>query len=253
MDYLTYAYLQGAQDVAAKRVLDEMNAIGKVNMEHLVTAYALAAIPARYALERRRWTDAASLKLAEREFPWSRYPQAEALIYFARALGSARTRDTDAARKATEKLQSLRDDLVKANQTYWADQVEIQRRGAAAWLSRAEGRNDEALQLMRSAADLEDTTEKHPLTPGPIVPAHELLGDLLLELNEPGKALKEFETSFLKEPNRFHGIYGAARAAELSGDQQKARTYYAELRALCEHFDSERPELQQAKAFLAKK
>jgi len=253
MDYLTYAYLQGAQDVAAKRVLDEMNTIGKVNMEHLVTAYALAAIPARFALERRRWTDAASLRLAEREFPWSRYPQAEALIYFARALGSARTRDTDAARKATEKLQSLRDDLVKANQTYWADQVEIQRRGAAAWLSRAEGRNDEALQLMRSAADLEDTTEKHPLTPGPIVPAHELLGDLLLELNRPGAALKEFETSFLKEPNRFHGIYGAARAAELSGDQQKARTYYAKLRALCEHFDSERPELQQAKAFLAKK
>ena len=124
---------------------------------------------------------------------------------------------------------------------------------AAAWVARTEGKNQEALQLMRAAADREDATEKHPVTPGPIVPARELLGEMLLELGDPRQALKEFEASHRVEPNRFKGLYGAARAAELSGDREKARTYYASLLALCEKADTERPELREAKAFLAKK
>ena len=131
--------------------------------------------------------------------------------------------------------------------------MEIQRQVTLAWVARAEGKNQEALQLMRAAADREDATEKHPVTPGPIVPARELLGEMLLELGDPRQALKEFETSHQVEPNRFKGLYGAARAAELSGDREKARTYYAGLLVLCEKADTERPELEEAKTFLAKK
>jgi len=252
MDYLIYAYLQGAQDAEAKRVLNEVNELQKVNVGHFVTAYALAAIPARYALERGDWDGAASLTLRPSDFPWDRFPQSEAVLIFARALGAARRRDVANASREIEKLQSLREALVAAKQSYWAEQVELQSRLASAWLARAEGKPKEALTFMRSAADLEDATEKHPVTPGPIVPAHELLGELLLELDAPGDALKEFETSLRKEPNRFRGLYGAARAAELSGDQEKARTYYTTLMALSEHADSDRIELQQARAFLAR-
>jgi tetratricopeptide (TPR) repeat protein len=121
----------------------------------------------------------------------------------------------------------------------------------AAWVARAEGKNEDALQQMRAAADLEGSTEKHPVTPAPIVPARELLGDLLLELNQPAQALGEFEASLGREPNRFNGLYGAAKAAESSGDREKAKTYYTKLIALCIRADTERPELLQAKAFLA--
>ena len=140
---------------------------------------------------------------------------------------------------------------MKAAQSYWADEVEIQRRAAAAWLARAEGKNEEALTLMRSAADLEDATEKHPVTPGPIVPACELLGDLLLELREPSQALREFEISLRASPNRFNGLSGAARAAQLAGDPGKARAYYAQLVSLCDHADGARAELAEARMFLA--
>ena len=253
MDYLAYAYLQEAQDLAAKRVLEEAGAIRKVNPEHFVTGYALAAIPARHALERRRWADAASLTLHPTDFPWDRFPQSEAVLIFARALGAARGGNAASARRDMDRLQTLRDALVAAKQGYWAEQVEIQRHVVSAWVARAEGRPEEALPLMRAAADREDKTEKHPVTPGPIVPARELLGEMLLELGDPRQALKEFEASHRVEPNRFKGLYGTARAAELSGDREKARTYYAQLIALCEKADTDRPELKEAKAFVAKK
>jgi tetratricopeptide (TPR) repeat protein len=146
----------------------------------------------------------------------------------------------------------LRDALTAAKQGYWAEEVDIQRRVASAWLARAEGKNQEALQLLRAAADAEDRTEKHPVTPGPIVPARELLGEMLLELNQPALALKEFEASMAKEPNRFRGLYGAAKAAALSGDREKARAHYGKLLALCSHADADRTELKEAKSFLAK-
>jgi hypothetical protein len=252
MDYLAYAYLQGAQDMAAKRVLDEAGAIRKVVPEHFVTGYALAAIPARYALERGRWAEAASLAPSPADFPWSRFPQDEAIMVFVRALGAARTGDPSRARQDIDRLQALRDALTAAKQGYWAEQVDIQRRVASAWVARAEGKNQEALQLLRAAADAEDSTEKHPVSPGPIVPARELLGEMLLELNQPALALKEFEASMAKEPNRFKGLYGAAKAAALSGDREKARALYAKLQALCSHADADRPELVEAKIFLAK-
>jgi tetratricopeptide (TPR) repeat protein len=150
-------------------------------------------------------------------------------------------------------LQALHTALVDTKQDYWAGQVEIQHRAAAAWLARVEGKQEDAVRLMREAAALEDATEKHPVTPGPIFPTRELSGALLLELQQPAQALQEFETSMPKEPNRFNGLYGAARAAELAGEVEKARTYYGQLMALSERSDTDRPALQQAKAFLAKK
>ena len=252
MDYLTYAYLQMAQDQAAKRVLDDMNAIQKINLEHFVTGFALATIPSRYALERGRWSEAASLTLFGKEFPWGRFPQSEAQLVFARGLGAARSGNAAAARRDLDRLQVLRDALVAAKNGYWAEQVEIQHRVVAAWIARAEGKKDDALVLLRSAADREDATEKHPVTPGPLVPARELLGEMLIESNEPAQALKEFEASMRVEPNRFRGLFGAARAAELAGDRTKARTYYSQLVTLGEKADSERPEIRQAKIFLGK-
>jgi len=246
LDYLVYAHLQQAQDVAAKRVLDERNAPIHGDLENFAAAYAFAAIPARYALERRHWEDASQLEPRP-----SKVKYTEAMTYFARAVGFAHNSDVTNARANVDKLQSLQMELVEAKQSYWAEQVEIQRRLAAAWTAYAEGKNDEAVTLMQSAADLEDSTEKSPVTPGPIFPAREMLGYLLLELNQPAQALPEFETSMQREPNRFNGFYGAARAAEMAGDHDKARKHYASLIALCERADSDRPELQQAKVFLA--
>lgn len=148
-------------------------------------------------------------------------------------------------------IEAIYKRLAKSKQSYRLDQVEILRRAASAWAARAEEKNEEALRLMRSAADLEDSTEKHPVTPGPIIPARELLGDMLVEMNRPDQALREYESSLRDSPNRFNGLYGAARAASLSGDKKNARSFYAKLVATCEHADSERPEILEAKAFLA--
>jgi hypothetical protein len=252
MDYLAYAYLQRGQDGAARRVVDEIAEMRKAEPESLAAAYAIAAIPARFALERRHWSEAASLNAHPMAFPWDRYAWAPAITAFARALGAARNGELAAARKDVEKLQALRESLLQTKNSYWADQVEVQRRAATAWVARAEGRNDEALALMRAAADLEGSMEKHPVTPAPIVPARELLGDLLLELNQPGQALTEFEASLGTEPNRLRSFFGAARAAELAGDPVKAKAFYERVVALCDQADTPRPEVQQARAFLAK-
>ncbi|HEY5073739.1 MAG TPA: hypothetical protein VII34_03520 [Pyrinomonadaceae bacterium] len=253
MDYLAYAYLQTAQDGKVKEIVDALYSMNKVDANTVAAAYAFAAIPARYALERRQWSDAAALKVHPADFPWSDFPYAEAMIYFARSLGASRSGDTARASKDIERLIAIQRSLAEAKENYWATQVEIQRRAAAAWLAHAEGKQEEALQLMRSAADLENSTEKHPVTPGAIVPARELLGELLLELREPRQALQEFEASLLVSPNRFNGLYDAARAAELSGDREKARTFYAKLTTLGAHSDGTRPALQAAKVFLASK
>jgi len=250
MDYLAYAYLQGAQDRNAKEVVDEISGITQVDQENFAAAYAFAAIPARYAMERSRWDEAAALKVHPIAFPWDRFPYAEAIIYFSRAMGGARTGNLSAARKDIEKLASLERVLVEARNDYWARQVEIQRQVASAWLALAEGRREKAIELMRVTADLEDSTDKHPVTPGAIAPARELLGEMLLELNQPAQALKEFEASQRVDLNRFRSLYGAARAAELAGDLEKARTYYSKLNFLCQYADTERPELKHAKAFL---
>lgn len=253
IDYLAYAYLQTAQDGKAKELNDAVYAMRKIDAQIFQVAYALAAIPARYTLERRQWAEAAALKVPVESFPWNKFAYAEANIYFARSLGASRSGDTAAASTAIERLTAMQKSLTEAKEDYWATQVEIQRLGASAWLAHAEGKRDEALKLMRAAADLEDTTEKHPVTPGAILPARELLGELLMELREPQQALREFEASLRLLPNRFNGLYGAAKAAESAGDRNKAKNFYAKLTALGERGDGNRPELQAAKVFLTGK
>ena len=208
----------------------------------------MAAIEARWAMERTRWTEAASIDPRP-----NRFAHTEAMIYFARAIGAARSGNGARARGDVDRLVELREALLQAKDGYWAEQVEIQRRGAAAWLARADGRNDEALATMRAAAELEDSTEKHNITPGPIATARELLGDMLLELGQPAQAAREYEASLQRAPNRFKTLYGIARAWELAGDRDKAKTYYGKLAAVAAASDNQRPELAQAKAFLAGK
>ena len=247
-DYLAYAYLQQAQDRQARGVLETMLAVLKPNEQVLPVAFAAAAIPARYALERGQWGDAAKLQLPSAEIPWARFPQAEALLVFARGVGAARSGDGAAARRDVARLEALRDALTQAKSPYWADQVDIQAIAVAGWAAKAEGKPDEALRLLRTAAQREDATDKHPVTPGPLAPARELLGELLLEMGQPAAALVEFEASHRVEPNRFRGLYGAARAAELAGDQARARDYSRKLVELGKAADTERPELRQARA-----
>jgi tetratricopeptide (TPR) repeat protein len=255
MDYLAYAYLQSAQDKQALAVLDEMKSLRSVEPQTFKVAYAFAAVPARYVLERKRWDEATKLALPPNTvgmFPWQKFRWAEAHIHFARAVGFARTGEAGSARQEVEQLAAIRDALVIGKGEYdWAKQVDIERQIAAAWLTFAEGKQDESLQLMRAVADLDDATDKHPVTPGAILPAREQLGELLLELKQPSAALQEFETSLRSAPERFNGIYGAARAASLATDQRKARAYYKKLIALTQQADTPRPEINEAKAFLA--
>jgi tetratricopeptide (TPR) repeat protein len=248
MQYLEYAYLQSGQETEAKQVLDELNTIENAVPENRGTAHALAIIPALYALERRQWAEAAALQPRA-----NGVPQAEAITYFARALGAARSGDAAQARADVEKLQSLHAAMAQTKADSRPDYIEIQRRAAAAWLAFAEGKKEEALQLMRSAAELEDSSGAIAATATPLLPAHELLGDLLLELHEPAQALREFETALRIAHHRFNGLFGAARTAQLAGDPEKARTYYAQLVSLCDHADSARTELTEARTFLAKK
>ncbi|HYB42176.1 MAG TPA: hypothetical protein VEL75_10430 [Candidatus Methylomirabilis sp.] len=245
MDYMVYAYLQLARDGDARRVVVEATQISTAGAARFTAPYALAAIPARYAVERGDWTQAAKLEPVASTFPFT-----EALTYFARALGAARTGDVAAAEREVQQLAVRRDALKTAKNEYWANEVEVSRLGASAWTAWAEGKPDEAVGLMQRAADIEDRSEKHIVTPGRIAPARELLGELLLELKRPAEALQAFEASQMREPDRFRGLYGAAQAAAQSGDGAKARRYYARLVTVAGQGDP-RPELAQARAFLA--
>ena len=250
MDYLEYAYLQTAQDKAAKEVVDELTGFSKSPAPNLAVAYAVAAIPVRFALERRDWAAAAALKIPAIGFPLDKFPWAEAMISFARALGTARTGDIPAAQAEIARLQSLEDKLVAAKDAYWANQVKVQRLGAAGILARVQSDDKKAVELVRAAADLDATMDKHPATPAAVQPARELLADLLLELKEPGAALKEYEQSLKTDPNRFRSILGKARAAKEAGYLAASREAYQKLVALSGEAASGRPELAEAKAFL---
>jgi tetratricopeptide (TPR) repeat protein len=251
MDYMVFGHLQQAQDKAAKQLLDEVAALRKVNVENFVAAYALAAIPARFALERGDWTQAAALKLSPADLSWEKFPQAEAILVFARGLGAARSGDLAAARKDVERLQSLQETMTTAKIGYWAGQTDFQIKTVNAWIASAGKRHDEAVQLMRVAAELEEASDKHPVTPGNVVPSRELLGEMLMAQNQPAKALTEFERSLKRDPNRFRGIFGAARAAEVSGNRNAAKEYYLKLLTLTADRDTERPEIVRAKVFLS--
>jgi hypothetical protein len=180
MDYLEYAYLQTGRDDKAREVADAVAKATSFDLPSFAAGYALAAIPARYMLERRAWKDAAALTVTPPTFPWDKYSYAEAIVHFARAVGAARAGDAKAGREALARLAAIQADLQGRKGFDWGTQVEIQRRAAAAWLARAEKKDQEALSLMRSSADLEDSTDKHPVTPGSVLPAREQLADLLL-------------------------------------------------------------------------
>jgi hypothetical protein len=245
VDYQVYAYLQMARDADAKKTAERGLAdAARLTLFRPAGPYGQAAAPARYALERGDWKGAAQLAVKPTKILY-----ANAITHFARAIGAARSGDPAAAKADLARLAELRDELVAAKNTYWSGQVGIQWQVATAWTALAEGRSDEALALMRTAADKESATEKAPISPGPILPARELLGDMLLELGQPALALQEYEASQQREPNRFRGWYGAATAAAKSGDRAKAKTYYAKLAALA-HGGDPRPEVQQATQYL---
>jgi hypothetical protein len=249
LDYQTYAYLQIAQDKAAKSVVDHAIAVvggaeGAAAGAAGAGAFAIAAIPARYALERGAWAEAAALAARPANTPYT-----EAITHFARAIGAARSGNPSAATADIERLAALRDKLRDMKDTYWTEQVEIQRRVALAWQTYAQGKKDDGLAQMSAAADAEDATDKSAVSPGPLAPARELYGYMLLDAGKGKEALVAFEATMKKEPHRFRGIYGGARAAEAAGDKAKAATYYKQLLELSREADSERPEIQQAKEF----
>jgi tetratricopeptide (TPR) repeat protein len=254
IDFMVCAHLQLGQDRDAKRLLDTAAELqkGAAGLEQrsptgalLPVQTAYAAIPARYAIERGAWAEAANLPVQ----PTS--PPADAITHFTRAMGFARLRDPESARKEIARLQALSDELAKAKDLYWADQVDIQREAAQAWVALATGDRIQAVQLMSSAADREDASEKHVAMENRLWPMREVLGDLFLELKEPRMALTAFETSLGDTRNRLRGLYGAAKAAEMTGDRRKAADFYNKLLVLTKNAQGNRPEMQQAKAFIA--
>ncbi|HYC63184.1 MAG TPA: hypothetical protein VEC14_00520 [Reyranellaceae bacterium] len=246
MDYLVYAYLQLGQDAKARAVIDEMLAVQGFNDAAMPGPFGIAASPARYAVERNDWKEAAALEVRE-----TQQLHVKAISWFAKGLGAARIGDVAAADAAILKLQELQSLLASKNDAYWAGQVAIQLQSAGAWTLFAKGRRDDALSMMQQAVEAEDKTEKSPVTPGPLAPARELLGTMLLEIGKPQDALAAFEAVMRKEPNRLNTMLSAATAAQAAGDKAKARQYYeaAVLQAKGEGVD--RPELVKARAFVA--
>jgi tetratricopeptide (TPR) repeat protein len=245
-DYLVYAYLQEGKDREAAALVDTAAGVtAGYPPGSLINQYALAAIPARYAVERGRWTDAA--RLAVRPAP--EWRATEAITHFARAIGAARSGDTALARAALDSLAAIETGLTQAAgpQLPWSVQVRIQRLAASAWLARAAGDTAGAVSAATAAADLEDHTEKHPVTPGPVLPARELLGDLLLELGRPAQARGAYESSLARSPNRARSLFGLARAAALAGDATTARDKYGEFLRLVAQGDGDRPEIAAAR------
>ncbi len=253
MDYLMYGYLQNAEDRHAAELFDRVRAIRKVTPENLTSGFALAAMQARYTLERRQWAEAAELTVGPANFPWERVPIARVIQSFAQAVGAVRSKDLAKARTSIEQLELARQQIITGNQTRWIGEAEILKKEATAWLTYAEGNSDAAIRMLREAIATEDSTEKHPVTPGSIIPAHEMLADLFMELNRPADALKEFELALQTTPYRFNSTYGAAKSALLTGDQQKAKKYFAQLLETCKKSTSHRSELGEATMFLAKR
>ncbi len=251
MDYLVFGELQQARDKAAREVVNEVAKIQTVNVENFVAAYALAAIPARYAVERNDWKAAATLQLNPPNLAWQKFPQAEAVLVSVRALAAARTGAIPAARKDLARLATLKEAMTAAKIGYWPGQTDFQMKAIEAWIALAEKQPDRALQLMRTAAEAEAASDKHPVTPGSIVPMRELLAEMLLRLDQPAPALAEFERSLAREPNRFRSINGAAVAAEAAKNSEAAKKYYRQLRSLTAGADTRRQEVKRADAFLA--
>ena len=257
-DYEIYAYLQTGQDEAARRILDSLPEItSRFDPKAVISGagspstgyFALAAIPARYALERREWKQAAQLTQLETPFPHT-----EAMTWFARGLGAGQLGQAQSARQSVAALKQIRERQLKAGENYWAQQVKIQELEVGAWAALAEGKKEEALRQMKSAAGLEDGTEKSAVTPGPLAPARELLGEMLLKMKEPAQALEQFEATLTKEPGRLRALYGAGRAAQLSGRREASQKYFGELLKVCGRADTPgRAEILEAQRAISQK
>lgn len=248
LDFLTNAYLQLAQDKRARAIVDERNSVAELSPDYRYSGHtAFAAIPVRYAIERGAWAEAAALQV-----PRTPYPQAEAITWFGRALGAARSGDLADARRDLDEIARLRVKLANAHDAYWIEQLDVQADAARAWIALGERRVDEAIASMCVAADREDRTEKNVAMENRLSPMRELLGELLLQANRPAEAQREFEVSLTSVPNRFRSLAGAGRAAALAGHKAEARLHYEQLLALAQDSDSERAPLKAAREFLAK-
>jgi tetratricopeptide (TPR) repeat protein len=251
LDYMAYSYLQEARDTEAKKIVDVIAKVRKTNPElEFSAAYALAAIPTRYAFERNDWPAAATLPIPDLPH-WSSFPFMEALIEYGHALGRAHTGDLDGARKAIARMQQLRDATRDPKFDYFKNHLDLQMQAASAWVAANEGKRSEALEMLRRAADAEDILGKHPVSPGAFVPIREQLGNLLLQLGKASEAQREFEGALKIYPGRFRGLYGAAQAAEQSGDKKNAGRYYAKLAAQTAKASGSRDELNHVREFLS--
>jgi tetratricopeptide (TPR) repeat protein len=253
MDYLVYAYLQKGENNHAKEQCDYLRTIQSAYPVDFKVAYAFAAIPSRYLLENKMWKEAAGLNVYPANFPWEKFPWQIAIIHFTRLLGSVHMGNIESARAELGKLMTIHDTLTQQKDLYKANQVQIQIEIAKAWILYKEGKNKEALGLMYVAADREDKTEKHPVTPGEVIPARELLADMLLQMNMPEKSLEAYESDLKRHPNRFNGLYGAGLAAQRINNLDKTNFYYQQLTGIANSANSNRPELEAARSFLKKR
>lgn len=252
LDYMMYGYLQRGEDEKALQTLKEIDAVDNYQ-DSFASAYGIAAAQARYPLERALWTEAAALPLRTHSaFPWDKYPWYEAITYFARGLGAARSGDPAGARQAVEVLDGFYERTLEAGQQYWAVHVDAQRKTIAAWIRYGEGQREEALRLMREAADLEDSVDKHPVTPGAVLPARELYGDMLREVGRYEEAIQAYEAALAVSPNRFNSLYGAGHAAEKAGKRDLAKKHYSKLAEITQGAKTERAELTRVQTFLAR-
>lgn len=229
LDYLMYGYLQRAQDDEAQAVMDDLLSRDDYQPT-FVSAYALAAVPARWHLERRRWEDAAEVEPGmSQDFPWQDFPEAQAITQFARGIGAARSGDLEAAEDASARLAELEEAARAQDKAYWVDRIRTQRQSVDAWQALVEGDVDRAVDSMREVVAMADETEKHPVTPGRLKPAEELFGDLLLEAGRAGDALEAYDRSLETWPRRYQSYLGAARAAEAAGEEETAQRFYERL------------------------
>ncbi|GAB4056102.1 hypothetical protein GCM10028810_71000 [Spirosoma litoris] len=245
LDYLVYAYLQKGDTSSAKKQWDYLKTMTEVHPANFKVAYAFAAIPARYVLENKQWAEAATLQVTPVDFPWKNFPWQAAIIHFTRSLGASHIGNLQAAQAELNQLVAIQQRLVEMKDDYKANQVAIQIHAAEAWVQLKEGKSAQALQLMQQAADMEDKMPKHPVTPGEVLPARELLGDMLLQLGKPADALTAYELDLQKHPKRLNALHGAGLAAQTLGDSQKAKGYFSQLATL----PSTRTEVRQSQQF----
>jgi hypothetical protein len=251
LDYLAYSLLQEGRDTEARAISEKIAAVHDIYpaME-FAGAYALAAIPARYTLEREAWHEAASVEIPARE-QWKRFPFTQALFEYVHALGRAHTGDIAGARQAVERMRDLRKQITDPRFDYFGRHLDVQTQAAEAWIAHAENRDDDALRMLHGAADAEDSLGKHPVSPGALMPVREQLGALLIEKGRTKDALAAYQTELAIYPRRLRALYGAANAARASGNGALARTYFAQLVKQASRADAAKREVNEAKRFLA--